>query len=175
METLWTERLFFVLFFYHRHVLFPTVSTRLPSQVNAQTDVPELSRVDNNDRNVPLKIPLTTMPMLPRYAPLQCCCYIPHQCAAQAKVEQLAHARFVFSAPAWKTISSGGKEFVRNLLKKQPGFRWTARQALDHCADKWGPSLSVRPCLIWLIYGPMKLRRVSEIDTAVPYLPFCLF
>ncbi|CAM9788263.1 unnamed protein product, partial [Ascophyllum nodosum] len=54
----------------------------------------------------------------------------------------LAHARFVFSAPAWKTISSGGKEFVRNLLKKQPGFRWTARQALDHCADKWGPSLS---------------------------------
>lgn len=63
---------------------------------------------------------------------------------SQDKVERLAQARFVFSDPSWKTVSVGGKEFVRGLLKKQPGFRWTAREALDHCADVWGPSFLVR-------------------------------
>eukprot|EP00752_Nemacystus_decipiens_P009304 g8315.t1 len=62
----------------------------------------------------------------------------------QEKVERLAQARFVFSDPSWKTVSAAGKEFVRGLLKKQPGFRWTAREALDHCADVWGPTF-LRP------------------------------
>lgn len=57
------------------------------------------------------------------------------------KVDRLAQARFSFAAPKWKTVSAAGKGFVRGLLKKQPGFRWTAREALDHCADVWGPSL----------------------------------
>lgn len=74
----------------------------------------------------------------------------------QDKVEQLAQARFLFNDPAWKRVSSGGKAFVRGLLKKQPGFRWTAREALDHCADVWGPSIVVRligVCLVGLIDG----------------------
>lgn len=63
----------------------------------------------------------------------------------QDKVEQLAQARFLFNDPAWKTVSSAGKGFVRGLLKKQPGFRWTAREAMDHCTDLWDTSLLVRP------------------------------
>lgn len=59
-------------------------------------------------------------------------------------MESLRQARFVFNDPAWKTVSTGAKGFVRGLLKKQPGFRWTAREALDHCADTWGPTFSVR-------------------------------
>lgn len=62
----------------------------------------------------------------------------------QDKVEQLAQARYVFNDPIWKRVSAGGKGFVRGMLKKQPGFRWTAREALDHCADVWGPALLVR-------------------------------
>ncbi|CAB1107089.1 unnamed protein product [Ectocarpus sp. CCAP 1310/34] len=60
----------------------------------------------------------------------------------QEQVERLRQARFVFNDPAWKTVSAGAKGFVRGLLKKQPGFRWTAREALDHCADTWGPTFS---------------------------------
>lgn len=62
----------------------------------------------------------------------------------QEKVERLRNARFGFADPKWKTVSSGGKGFVRGLLKKQPGFRWTAREALDHCSDDWAPALLVR-------------------------------
>lgn len=61
----------------------------------------------------------------------------------QEKVDRLAQARFSFAHPKWRTVSSAGKGFVRGLLKKTPGFRWTAREALDHCADSWGPSLLV--------------------------------
>lgn len=61
----------------------------------------------------------------------------------QDKLEQLKQARFLFNDPAWKDVSAGGKDFVRGLLKKQPGFRWTAREALDHCADTWGPTFVV--------------------------------
>ncbi|CAM9178675.1 unnamed protein product [Scytosiphon promiscuus] len=56
------------------------------------------------------------------------------------KVDQLAQARFYFNSPSWKTVSAGAKGFVRGLLKKQPGFRWTAREALDYCSDVWGPT-----------------------------------
>ncbi|CAM9412546.1 unnamed protein product, partial [Laminaria digitata] len=54
------------------------------------------------------------------------------------KVEQLAQARYLFTDTSWKRVSAGGKGFVRGMLKKQPGYRWTAREALDHCADVWG-------------------------------------
>ncbi|CAM9401899.1 unnamed protein product, partial [Ectocarpus sp. 13 AM-2016] len=60
----------------------------------------------------------------------------------QEQVERLRQARFVFNDPAWKAVSAGAKGFVRGLLKKPPGFRWTAREALDHCADTWGPTFS---------------------------------
>lgn len=65
----------------------------------------------------------------------------------QDKVEQLAQARYLFTDISWKRVSTGGKGFVRGMLKKQPGYRWTAREALDHCADVWGPALLVRPLL----------------------------
>ncbi|CAM9585474.1 unnamed protein product, partial [Hapterophycus canaliculatus] len=58
----------------------------------------------------------------------------------QDKVEQLSQARFYFNSPSWKTVSTSAKGFVRGLLKKQPGFRWTAREALDYCSDVWGPT-----------------------------------
>lgn len=87
-------------------------------------------------------------------AALRCfgCTYCQQLNFIQEKVERLAQARFVFSDPSWKTVSAAGKEFVRGLLKKQPGFRWTAREALDHCADVWGPTFLVRsdPLESWL-------------------------
>lgn len=77
----------------------------------------------------------------------------------QEQVERLAQARFVFNDPAWKTVSAGAKGFVRGLLKKQPGFRWTAREALDHCADTWGPTFSVRG------WGVVRGKdKVGELD-----------
>eukprot|EP00903_Cladosiphon_okamuranus_P012678 g11858.t1 len=58
----------------------------------------------------------------------------------QEKVDRLKTASFKFSDPSWKLVSAAGKEFVHGLLQKQPGFRWTARGALNHCANVWGPT-----------------------------------
>ncbi|CAN0498639.1 unnamed protein product, partial [Discosporangium mesarthrocarpum] len=48
------------------------------------------------------------------------------------EVERLAQARFQFSNPRWQVVTKESKEFVRGLLKKLPGFRFTAREALDN-------------------------------------------
>lgn len=79
----------------------------------------------------------------------------------QEKVERLAQARFVFTNPSWKTVSAAGKEFVRGLLKKQPGFRWTAREALDHCADVWGPTFLVRNGRLSFVRRPLDKPKAS--------------
>jgi calcium-dependent protein kinase len=63
--------------------------------------------------------------------------------------------RYSFDSPAWKGVSHQAKEFVRHLLKVEPGHRLTAEQALQHPwlrqftkdqASRLTPSLVARIC-----------------------------
>eukprot|EP00591_Stephanopyxis_turris_P004121 CAMPEP_0195512890 /NCGR_PEP_ID=MMETSP0794_2-20130614/4684_1 /TAXON_ID=515487 /ORGANISM="Stephanopyxis turris, Strain CCMP 815" /LENGTH=624 /DNA_ID=CAMNT_0040640771 /DNA_START=74 /DNA_END=1948 /DNA_ORIENTATION=+ len=60
----------------------------------------------------------------------------------ESKKFKLEEARYVFSS-AWKKrgVSEHGKEFVANCLKKHPGERWDAVDALDFVQKVWIPFL----------------------------------
>jgi hypothetical protein len=60
----------------------------------------------------------------------------------QERVEKLATANFEFSHPMWTGVTRGAKTLIVNLLRKVPGFRWTAKQALKYCKT-WQEGLEV--------------------------------
>lgn len=61
----------------------------------------------------------------------------------QTMIENLATARFAFTNPAWKRVSREAKVLVTNLLRKLPGFRWSAKDALNHC-KVWETALKTK-------------------------------
>uniref|UniRef100_A0A6U6K7F4 Calmodulin n=1 Tax=Odontella aurita TaxID=265563 RepID=A0A6U6K7F4_9STRA len=68
----------------------------------------------------------------------------------EAKKEQLANAQYTFGKE-WedRKISKYGREFVANCLKKHPGARWFASEALEYVEDQWIPHLeSLAPSLL---------------------------
>lgn len=68
----------------------------------------------------------------------------------EAKKEQLSNARYTFGKE-WedRKISKYGKEFVANCLRKHPGARWFASDALEYVEDQWIPYLeSLAPSLL---------------------------
>lgn len=60
----------------------------------------------------------------------------------QERVEKLATANLEFSHPMWTGVTRGAKTLIVNLLRKVPGFRWTAKQALKYCKT-WQEGLEV--------------------------------
>ena len=60
----------------------------------------------------------------------------------EEKVRQLREGKVPFGHPVWKSVSRRGKEFVLACLRKHPGSRWTAKEALDFLQTKWKPSLT---------------------------------
>lgn len=58
------------------------------------------------------------------------------------KLNRLLNARYTFGI-TWqgRGISEYGKDFVRRCLKRQPGDRWTAKEALDYVQGTWIPKL----------------------------------
>lgn len=68
----------------------------------------------------------------------------------EAKKEQLSNARYTFGQE-WEDrhISKHGKEFVANCLRKHPGARWFASDALEYVEDQWIPYLeNLAPSLL---------------------------
>lgn len=43
------------------------------------------------------------------------------------------HGYFDFPSPEWDSISSEAKDFITQLLQKDPSARMTATQAISHC------------------------------------------
>ncbi|GMH72544.1 hypothetical protein TrRE_jg1941 [Triparma retinervis] len=55
----------------------------------------------------------------------------------QAKFDRLVNAKYTFQTERWGRISKAGREFVAFCLRKHPGSRWTAKEALTHVDNKW--------------------------------------
>jgi len=58
------------------------------------------------------------------------------------KLSKLLNARYSFGI-TWegRGISEYGKDFVRRCLKRNPGDRWTVKEALDYVQGTWIPKL----------------------------------
>jgi serine/threonine protein kinase len=55
------------------------------------------------------------------------------------------YAQFDFDSPEWDGISDSAKDFIRNLLVKDPSKRYTAAQCLDHAWLRGAPPFSLGP------------------------------
>jgi serine/threonine protein kinase len=50
----------------------------------------------------------------------------------QETIKQTLNAPLIFDLPSWKTVSDNGKDFISQLLKKDPKLRMTIDKALVH-------------------------------------------
>ncbi|NWR44190.1 KCC1D kinase, partial [Regulus satrapa] len=46
--------------------------------------------------------------------------------------EQILKAEYEFDSPYWDDISESAKDFIRNLMEKDPNKRYTCEQAARH-------------------------------------------
>jgi calcium-dependent protein kinase len=55
----------------------------------------------------------------------------------EKKVERLRMAKYTFATPLWKKVSPEAKGLIGSLLKKAPGYRLSAKEALHYCEHIW--------------------------------------
>ncbi|XP_059571964.1 calcium/calmodulin-dependent protein kinase type 1 isoform X2 [Alligator mississippiensis] len=61
------------------------------------------------------------------------CGYPPFYDENDAKLfEQILRAEYEFDSPYWDDISDSAKDFIKHLMEKDPGKRFTCEQALQH-------------------------------------------
>jgi serine/threonine protein kinase len=62
---------------------------------------------------------------------LRVCDSSPH-CAQGELFDKILSVTFDFPDPEWTNVSANAKDFIKNLLVKDPKQRYTAEQALQH-------------------------------------------
>ena len=61
----------------------------------------------------------------------------------KVRMDNLKNARYKFTNKQWSDVSKGGKTFIASCLRKHPGSRLTANEALTMLQSEWVEKLEV--------------------------------
>jgi serine/threonine protein kinase len=82
---------------------------------------------------------------------------------APALFKKIMDVKYDFEDPSWDDVSEDAKNLIRNLLKKEPSERYTARQCLD---DKWvqGQASSKKTITVTKVSLGMKGKAPTDAE-----------